>query len=583
MERSSNDVKLSGLWTCHRSIEAFCAQRTEELLHSVDALVAEIRCEVDAVNNPVLMDNNGCAPLVPTSIKDQRDASDRIRMLMHVNSIQLEVLRRATQHKQDEANALATQKSNLTAQIDESRTPSVLPTLPNEIIEHIFSYLYWLEDSRLPDHPADSGTTLQKLLADDDTSDEWKKLINRQIPCLLKTSGADANVQMFGPYLGPHPRVMSFQDLTRETNDIVGRPSTTIVINLSDGMQTTEILEGIRHKPWNDVFISGFGETRASVSPSEVIKSLVEKFGEKLAGLNRLQLVENSWSTFNETFHAYAGASTDASGTGLPPPELAHIRAHLPPRLLPLFRSVLHSVSNLETIIPSSFDSGEMMSDIDALFQESRLALCSNNLSSLTITNVLSSLPSGKARKRRRLSFPRLKHLCLKSFTKGNILDVLGAMDCPSLSHFTLILQTIPPSDMDPREDRECPVTASLLHKMFPNLEFISAGLGELDADAQFLSGLACPDESGNWMLPLLDSMKFQSRYVTFAQLPLLKALTKVVINRLRSEATRDIRYLSIPEFEGAGSGDCDALRLFAPEVHFVPRTYYGRDRPRGW
>lgn len=403
-------------------------------------------------------------------------------MLMHINSIQLEILRRATQQKQDESKALVTQKFEVTSLIDGQRTPPIklLPTLPNETIAQIFSYLYWFEDDRRPGHPVEpeDGTTLQRLLDDDDINDEWKNLINEQIPCLLKTSGADANLRVFGPHLGPHPTILSIRDLHRDTEDIVERSSTTIVVNLSKGMQAIEDLECIRQKTWHNVFISEFGEIKTSTEPMDAIKALVQKFGKKLAGLDRLELYETSQNTFANNLEANGGALTEDSGSEVLSLQLAH--AHLPTHFLPIFHPILSSISELETTVPVLFGADEMSSDLDGLFQA--LASCSDSLSSLTIMNAQSALTVNRPREGCHLLFPQLKRLCLNAFTKDNILDVLSAMSCPLLSHFTLNMY-VKLLSMDGVSDgrTECPISARTLNDMFSNLEFISVSFGEFD------------------------------------------------------------------------------------------------------
>ncbi|KLO15442.1 hypothetical protein SCHPADRAFT_902339 [Schizopora paradoxa] len=586
MKHSTNNFKLSDLWTCQRSIEDFCAQHAEALLKSVDAMFSEMRSELENAMSPcVLLANDSWLPSNASTTEDCRDSAERIRMLMHINSIQLEVLRRATHHKRDEADALAVKNAKLAAHVDEHRIPSFLPTLPNEIMAHIFSFLYWLEDDKLPMHPdylADNETTLQKLLADDDTSEAWKSLINHQIPCLLKTSGpgADEILRFFGPNMGPHPKILSIHGLDRDTEGIVERPSTTIVVNLSDGMHAIEVLEIIRQKTWRNVFIAELGQARTPTESIEAIKSLVKSFGEKLKNLDRLELIDNSSNTLANINTASTMISTETSDTEALMARLSH--AYLPPHHLPNFRPVLTSISILETAIRTCIESGRALLDIDTLFRA--LTPYSNTLSNLTISNSTSALEANKPRDRYHISFPRLKHLRLNSFTDVNILDILGAIDCPALSHFTLTMYQWPPLENDPPR-KDSPISAKFLHNIFPNLEFISMIFGALELDARFLSDLTGPDENGNWMFPMLNSMKFRSfsSRASLTQMPLLRVLLKVVVNRLRSNDTKSIRYLSIPDFGEVELGDSDCLRLFVPEVHFFSEPNHGSTHQSGW
>ena len=77
--------------------------------------------------------------------------------------------------------------------------------------------------------------------------------------------------------------------------------------------------------------------------------------------------------------------------------------------------------------------------------------------------------------------------------------------------------------------------------------------------------------------------MKYGSNRATLAQIPLLMAVTKVVVNRMRSADVHDIRYMSIPGFRGAESMDCDALRLFVPDIHFLPNPNRFWGTESGW
>ena len=63
-------------------------------------------------------------------------------MLMHIKDIQLEILRRATQQKQDELNALVEQKLDLAVSIDAQRAPPSRPLRPVDHIPRPISFDY---------------------------------------------------------------------------------------------------------------------------------------------------------------------------------------------------------------------------------------------------------------------------------------------------------------------------------------------------------------------------------------------------------------------------------------------------------
>ncbi|KLO15441.1 hypothetical protein SCHPADRAFT_938680 [Schizopora paradoxa] len=577
MEHPPKALKLSSLWTCRRSIEASCSQRTEAVLDFVDALFEDMRDEADNAQKFTWIDGDERASFKDASIKDRRLAVDGIRTSMHMKSMQLEIFRRAVQHKQDEIKALAVEESKIIAWERHCPTPS--PNLPNEILAKIFSHLYWSESKFRPMLAytdllvVDNRTTLQKLLDDGDTTDEWKNLINQQIPCIVTTFGISEIWMAFEPHFGPHPRVLPVRDLHEDLEGALERPTTTIVVNLSEKLKMMEDLESIRHKPWRNVFIAQFGDESSSTAPMEAIKGIVQNFGDKLAGLDRLTFYELSSNTYDTTLLARALVEANESEGQASKLELSY--ASLPSHLLPAFHPILSNISHLETTILMAHDPDVGALGIGHCFQ--LLVLCSNTLSSVAIVNHHNSiLAPGRTRARMRLreiSFPRLNKLSLSSFTEDIVLEILSAMHCPSLRHFTL--STFPAlsicsSQLRTNSESDGRNSAKFIHNLFPNLEYISVGFGEFDQDAQFLSDLANPDESGNWIFPLLDSMSFEPSYATLHQLPLLKALTKMVINRMRSTGAKNISYLSLPEFKGAESADCDALRLFVPGVRFV-------------
>ncbi|KLO15440.1 hypothetical protein SCHPADRAFT_902337 [Schizopora paradoxa] len=576
MEGYLKGFELSNLWTCKRSVEASCARRTEALLKFVDTMFEDMRNEIDETFRSDRIDAH-------SFISDQRISIDRIRMLLHMNSMQLEIFRRVVQDKQETLEALEIEKSKIMGQINERRSPIPLPTLPNEILGQIFAHLYWSEtDSLLPgylDFPAD-GFTLQRLI-DDGTTPEWKTFINNQLPCILTTSGTEREWRMFANFFGPHPRILRLQDLHQIPEDVLERPSTIVSISLSDGLGVMEELENIRQKPWRDIFFSVFAHSESSTTPKEVLKGILQSFGDKMARLDRLTFYENSPNTYD------AGSPDQASSfaetkrlEGL----ASSFNAYLPLHLVPTFHPITSNISDLETTIPMTFESIDPTSDVENLFQV--LMLCSKSLTSLTITQGPTlALPSGsQARVRRPILFPQLKRLDLNSLPESIVSNILSSVECSSLRHFSLlVLPDIPGGNSQTNKGTTGRISANSLSILFPHLNYISASLGELKQDARFLTDLASPDESGSWFFPLLNSMRFGTNRASLAHLPLLRAVTDVVLNRMRSDAVNDIRYLTIPEFIGAESVGCDALKLFVPEIHFIPDANYNWFPERSW
>ncbi len=84
----------------------------------------------------------------------------------------------------------------------------------------------------------------------------------------------------------------------------------------------------------------------------------------------------------------------------------------------------------------------------------------------------------------------------------------------------------------------------------------------------QFLANLATPDESGSWLLPALNSIEFGGNTMKPS---LLKVLTRIVVNRLRSGMTEPIHSVCIANLQSspdsAVSADVNTLNLLVPEA----------------
>ncbi|KLO15444.1 hypothetical protein SCHPADRAFT_261955 [Schizopora paradoxa] len=589
---SKRKFKLSSLWTCHRSIEASCTQRTDALLKFVDSTFADMLVEMDNAFKSAETGSDERALSDDDIDIDHRSAVDRIRMLTHVKGMQLEIARRLVQKKQDELKALAAEKSKIIAQANERRDPAPLPHFPNEILAQIISYSYWSgKASGTPGFPdllaGDDRNPLQLLLEDDDTPVEWKNFINKQIPCVVTTFGVGGDLTMYLKHFGPHPRMLPLLDAHQDFEDVFERPSTIILINLAEISKVMEELESIRQKPWHNVFISTFPYSPAVLE--QAFKSFVQKFRDKLVDLGRLCFPNVSPFTLNHDFIVQATSLMESARLQELPSKFKSSYARLPLCLLPTFHPVLSNITELETTVPLC-DSGDETLGVGQVLQV--LMLCSNALTNLKISDGHNlGVRDRKLIPMRRLSFPRLERFVLDFFVETIALNILPAMHCPLLRHFTLSICLEPEFwDDVPRRIRRSLKTdgrlsATLLHSLFPDLEYISVTFGNFDQDAQFLSDLAAPDESENWIFPLLDSMKFGSSTVSLAQIPLLKAVAKVVVNRMLSDVARSIRYLSIPSFMDAESADCDTLKLFVPELQFIPSIseIYGWSRKPGW
>jgi len=110
---------------------------------------------------------------------------------MRINSMQVEVFRRAMESKQDDLKSLITERSNLLTLVVDKSSSKSLPTLPSELIAEVFASLYLMENKANVDS---EKTTLQRLLEDSNLSDDWKHLIRGVIPAVFAGDGKELRV-----------------------------------------------------------------------------------------------------------------------------------------------------------------------------------------------------------------------------------------------------------------------------------------------------------------------------------------------------------------------------------------------------
>jgi len=529
------------------------------LLKYMDSMFADmstaIECVMQSSDNGVLM-----------PIEAHRQAMDKISLKIHVKSMQLEVFRRAIESNQDELNTLVEERSSLLMRANTQFTSKSLPTLPIETIAQIFSYLYWMEDGVSLIYN-NNKTTLQRLLADSGASVGWRNLIHSQIPIQVTIANSYAHGrELANPNLGGlHPRTFLTHQLNDITADILNNPSTTIFAHMSEWQKLEEGFESIRQFPWRKLVIVLHAGSESPEKKTEILKTFILNFGRKLADLDHLEfyLIPDNIGVLLD-----AGAlARDLDAYQILAPKLRVAR--LLSQMLPGLRPIL---SNITVLRVEARTSSHPISLGDVFLE--RLEPYSSNLISLTLTifdasgnrrrfihtNNVAEAANLKPRERR-ASFPRLKQLKLESFAEYLIQDVVSAVDCPSLSHFSFTTK------INQRNDR-IQVALALLHTSFPKLECIAMSFGNTSRDAQFLAGLATPDGSGSWLLPALSSIEFSFKTVDFS---LLKTLTRVVLNRLSSGATKSIHSIFIARLEGlphsAMRADINTLRLLVPEV----------------
>ncbi len=110
---------------------------------------------------------------------------DRLGLLIHLSSMQADVLRRVTERKHEELKALIDDKNQHLSQANKHilSKPQALPSLPNEIISQIFRQLQFIES-------ACDESTLQRFLDDEGTADAWRQLVEIETPLVITGTGS---------------------------------------------------------------------------------------------------------------------------------------------------------------------------------------------------------------------------------------------------------------------------------------------------------------------------------------------------------------------------------------------------------
>ncbi|KLO15453.1 hypothetical protein SCHPADRAFT_262414 [Schizopora paradoxa] len=562
-------------WTSHQSIEAYCAHQTELLLKYRDELFEEMEKAVqDEYDRGLAAEGH---------IEAKRQGMDKTKMLVHLKNMQLEVIRRAMSSTRGDLDALTKERADLLSQIGDTLASRSLPTLPDETITHIFSYLYWMEDySFLDDHPwgrnPDSGikTTLRRLLDDVGTPSGWKDIIYRQIPIVLVAKSKDVDYVRAVPGLrnlvGAHPTIHLMHEPKDE--ELMRRPSTTILVDTSDFSEAVKGLESVREFPWrNLIFFTGTRVRGEGVG--EMMEVFMKNYAFKFADLITLEFPYSG--CYNESdlnLGAFLRGCTEAHSQAQAEfltCSLKTVRA--PILLLPGLRPFLSNITVLEAGISLAKDSAQR--SVSNLLE--CLQPCSHSLSNLTVTIVAPNYrPDGSqqdttdtgGRRKGNLTLPHLKQLRFEAVPNRIVEDILSSTNIPSLSHlsFTRCNAVFGGNQFDGSPF----ISTVLLHESFPTLESISFGYWDGRQYAKFFSSLASPDANGTWLLPRLDAIQFGLDHDVAE---MLEALTKAVKNRLADCATKSIRSISMSKVTPMGlpfygnEEHVEPLKLIVPEL----------------
>ncbi|KLO18122.1 hypothetical protein SCHPADRAFT_886401 [Schizopora paradoxa] len=549
MARSSKDT--ANLLHCHRSIESYCAEKTDELLEYMTNLFSDID---SIVRNALLRDDNdtlGLSLESDSDVEGLRRTTDECRLLTHLHRMQLEVLSRANRRKEQDLNVLIENSASLSTTINANILATrSLPTLPNEVLSQIFSLLYRMEDTR--------ETTLNRLIEDGGTPVNWRLAIRRCIPNAIAAAGAFGGVHDRENHIlvGPHPSLHHMSRIDEDSLGLLKSKSTFIFATLLDMQE----MEKMQHIPWHNLVLST--KTISTASQEAVLRTFVRNFGAKLAEVDRLDIRSPHKETVGSFNDASNASTQEIAENQFLQSKLRKVRLQL--GMLPILRPFLCNIVDLDIVVSSR----QSIPTAKTLLRG--LAPYSNTLTRLKYGN-----PAGLNEELRshsrlmrssdafneatlRFSFPHLKQLMVFFFPECYARDILQRMDSPSLHHLSLSFQGC-----------ECPdnvafesISASMLHKAFPVLEAISVGFKQRSRDFKFYMDLATPNEGMGWILPMLDAISIVINYRgergTKALRSTLLALTKVVRNRLSAipcatsliHSIHILRGLSEPEMD---------------------------------
>lgn len=523
-------------------------------------------------------------------------------MLIHIDHMQVEVIKRMMNRKQDGLNALIQKRFDLINSANNQIGSKRLPTLPDETIAQILSHLCWAEDDLIL---SNDQTTLQRLVADRDTPRFWKSLIEREAPIAIASSGSKSEAVGNAHLVGPAPKLLPMHQSNAVWKDLMEMRKTTIFATLSERPDMDE-LEGIRQFPWHSLVLT----SKEYGSSEDIMKIFMQRFGHELAALDHLDILpSDTYNVVGRSGPVWDPSDGKAFEARIhPAPRLRVVRA--PSRLLPCLRPILTNITILDvTIDVGDPQSAAVRARINVLLEG--LAHYSNTLTNLTLTNIAYKVrrgnyyfmqgvtrtnpsstddhPSVEAAITQ-VPFSQLTRLKL-SFDERTIQNILSAVRSPSLSHlsvtasglrFTSEIESRNTSFQPPRCMRRSQSSNSSQYGLtlllyvsrltHPKEEKQLISQFSTYQLTQFYDTLATVDENGTWLLPKLDSLELQIENLT--EDVLLESIGRVAINRLRS-AIQSIRFVKVTGLDKFSespanslfSKHIDSLKLFVPEV----------------
>ncbi|KLO18127.1 hypothetical protein SCHPADRAFT_993745 [Schizopora paradoxa] len=538
---AQSSMNLANTLHCPRSIESYSARKTEELLKYMDDLFSDFDDVVEKTLHRVGKD----VPLFSavSDIEKLRHAVDKSSLLIHLHKMQLEVLSRASQQKEHDMNALAEKSASHLETIDANLSANKsLPTLPDEVLSRIFMHLYRIEETRNI-----QMTTLRRLFEDGGTNIHLRRFIRECIPNAIATVNAFGSVHDSENHdlVGPHPSLFKMSRLDEDSRDLLKSKSTVIFASLRD---SEEMMEA-QQLPWHNLVLSTSLVYHGTFDAP--LRTFVRGFSAKLVELDHLDIRSAQYLTRDEYDLSQIISFDDLSGHSgeqhqYPQSKLRTARSQL--RLLPFIHPFLCNIAVLEVAVFTT-----SIPTVTTLLKW--LVTYSSTLTSLTVINpagldespqftmeahsslerLADSDPASDATSL--FSFLHLRELKVISFTECYAKEIIQRMDSPSLMRLSLAFQgcKCPIGDVFER------VSASMLHGIFPKLEFISMRTKQRSREIQFLTDLRAQHDASEsrWLLPVLNSIEIaiddHRAGGTSSPRAVLLALAKLVASRLNA------------------------------------------------
>lgn len=409
---------------------------------------------------------------------------DRNGLLARLVSIQVEVLRRVTERKQERLALLVSERTGHAAHADSQFASHRLPSLPPEIIAQIFRQLYFVESKAISYiyFPAnlDAKSTVWAFIEDRYTPNDWKHIIGREIPLVVVQEGglpSELGLNQVQSLLGTQPRIAQ---PGAQDNASIPTSSATVLLTAKGWPELKDRLNSLFQFTWRCLILAYHTPTHRT-DPQvnvEMVNTMTRLCGPKLAELDRLVIDPFCNSVFGTGDDREGDYRIDTSAENTFEGAVENLKlrsASLPLHSLPLrdLRRYLAHVTELEVYIPANSASlrRDVLEECCRYLQPFLDTLMKLILSvvSLRFSDRIDPSPGGP---RRPNLFPKLKSLSL-SYSLGCITrDGLECFDCPSLVDLSILSECN-------RHGRDRTSAASL-HRAFPLLQTIAFSMEDL-------------------------------------------------------------------------------------------------------